>query len=190
MGAVSPVPFANKVLLDKVEDLIIKPTIEGLKKDKIPFIGFIFIGLIMVNNEPMVIEYNARMGDPETEVVFPRIKSDFVDLFNATADKKLADFQIEIDERSACTVMLVSGGYPENYEKGKKITGLENVKDSVLFHAGTVKDNNKILTAGGRVIAVTSYGSNFKQALEQSYKNIALIEFDGMNYRKDIGFDL
>lgn len=190
MGAVSPVPFANKALLNKVEDLIIKPTIEGLKKDKIPFIGFIFIGLIMVNNEPMVIEYNARMGDPETEVVFPRIKSDFVDLFNATANKKLADFQIEIDERSACTVMLVSGGYPENYEKGKEITGLENVKDSLLFHAGTVKDNNNILTAGGRVIAVTSYGSNFKQALEQSYKNIALIEFDGMNYRKDIGFDL
>ena len=190
MGAVSPVPFANKELLDKVENLIIKPTIEGLKKDKIPYVGFIFIGLIMVNNEPMVIEYNVRMGDPETEVVFPRIKSDFAEMFEATANKKLSDFHIEIDERSACTVMLVSGGYPEAYEKRKEITGLENIKESIIFHAGTMRENAKVLTAGGRVIAVTSYGPDFKEALEQSYKNIALIKFDGMNYRKDIGFDL
>ncbi len=190
MGAVSPVPFANSALLKKVEDRIIKPTIEGLKKDKIPYVGFIFIGLIMVKNEPMVIEYNVRMGDPETEVVFPRIKSDFVDLFKATANKKLGEFAIEIDERSACTVMLVSGGYPENYEKRKEISGLENVKESILFHAGTIRENNKVLSSGGRVIAVTSYGPNFKEALEQSYKNIELIKFDRMNYRKDIGFDL
>jgi len=190
MGAVSPVPFANKELLDKIEDLIIKPTIDGLKKDKIPYVGFVFIGLIMVDNEPMVIEYNVRMGDPETEVVFPRIKSDFVELFEATASKKLCDYDIAIDERSACTVMLVSGGYPEDYEKRKKITGLEDVKESILFHAGTVRENDKVLTAGGRVIAVTSYGSDFKEALEQSYKNIELIKFDRMNYRKDIGFDL
>ena len=190
MGAVSPVPFADSELLSKVEDRIIKPTIEGLKKDKIPYVGFIFIGLIMVNNEPMVIEYNVRMGDPETEVVFPRIKSDFVDLFNATANKKLSDFKIDIDERSACTVMLVSGGYPENYEKRKEIRGLENIRESILFHAGTARENEKVITSGGRVIAVTSYGSNFKEALAQSYKNIGLIEFDRMNYRKDIGFDL
>jgi phosphoribosylamine--glycine ligase len=190
MGAVSPVPFANSALLKKVEDRIIKPTIEGLKKDKIPYVGFIFIGLIMVKNEPMVIEYNVRMGDPETEVVFPRIKSDFVDLFKATANKKLDEFAIEIDTRSACTVMLVSGGYPENYEKRKEISGLENVKESILFHAGTIRENNKVLSSGGRVIAVTSYGPNFKEALEQSYKNIELIKFDRMNYRKDIGFDL
>ncbi len=190
MGAVSPVPFANSALLKKVEDRIIKPTIEGLKKDKIPYVGFIFIGLIMVKNEPMVIEYNVRMGDPETEVVFPRIKSDFVDLFKATANKKLSEFAIEIDERSACTVMLVSGGYPENYEKRKEISGLENVKESILFHAGTIRENDKVLSSGGRVIAVTSYGPNFKEALEQSYKNIELIKFDRMNFRKDIGFDL
>jgi len=190
MGAVSPVPFANSALLKKVEDRIIKPTIQGLKKDKIPYVGFIFIGLIMVKNEPMVIEYNVRMGDPETEVVFPRIKSDFVDLFEATANKKLNEFNIEIDERSACTVMLVSGGYPEHYEKRKVITGLENVKESILFHAGTLRENDKVLTSGGRVIAVTSYGSNFKEALMQTYKNIDFIKFDKMNYRKDIGFDL
>ena len=190
MGAVSPVPFANSALLKKVEDRIIKPTVEGLKKDKIPYVGFIFIGLIMVKNEPMVIEYNVRMGDPETEVVFPRIKSDFVELFEATANKKLSEFIIEIDERSACTVMLVSGGYPEHYEKRKEISGLENVKESILFHAGTIHENDKVLTSGGRVIAVTSYGPNFKEALTQSYKNIELIKFEGMNYRKDIGFDL
>ena len=190
MGAISPVPFANKELLDKVEQRIIKPTINGLKMDKIPYIGFIFIGLIMVNNEPLVIEYNVRMGDPETEVVIPRIKSDFVDLFVATASKKLDEFKIEIDERSASTVMLVSGGYPEKYEKGKEIFGLENVKKSILFHAGTTKKNNKVITNGGRVIAVTSLGDDFNKALSVSYQNINEIKFERMHYRKDIGFDL
>ena len=190
MGAISPVPFANKELLDKVEQRIIKPTINGLKMDKIPYIGFIFIGLIMVNNEPLVIEYNVRMGDPETEVVIPRIKSDFVDLFVATANKKLDEFKIEIDERSASTVMLVSGGYPEKYEKGKEIFGLENVKKSILFHAGTTKKNNKVITNGGRVIAVTSLGDDFNKALSVSYQNINEIKFERMHYRKDIGFDL
>jgi phosphoribosylamine--glycine ligase len=190
MGAVSPVPFTNKELLDKVEERIIKPTINGLKEDKIPYIGFIFIGLIMVNNEPLVIEYNVRMGDPETEVVLPRIKSDFVDLFTATAKKKLGEFKLEIDERSASTVMLVSGGYPEKYEKGKEIFGLENVIESILFHAGTTKINNKVLTNGGRVIAVTSFGNDFKKALSRSYQNIKEIKFDKMHYRRDIGFDL
>ncbi len=190
MGAVSPVPFANDEFLFKVEERIIKPTIDGLKKDNIPYVGFVFIGLIKVENEPYVIEYNVRMGDPESEVVIPRIKSDLVDLFIATAEKKLGEFKIEIDERSATTVMLVSGGYPESYEKGKEITVLENIENSIVFHAGTTLKNGKVLTNGGRVLAVTSFGINFKEALAQSYKNIDKIKFDKMNYRKDIGFDL
>ena len=190
MGAVSPVPFANDEFLFKVEERIIKPTIDGLKKDNIPYVGFVFIGLIKVENEPYVIEYNVRMGDPESEVVIPRIKSDLVDLFIATAEKKLGEFKIEIDKRSATTVMLVSGGYPESYEKGKEITGLENIENSIVFHAGTTLKNGKVLTNGGRVLAVTSFGNNFKEALAQSYKNIDKIKFDKMNYRKDIGFDL
>lgn len=190
MGAISPVPFADKEFLDKVEERVIIPTIEGLKKDKISYVGFIFIGLIRVNNEPFVIEYNVRMGDPETEVVIPRIKSDLVDLFTATAEKRLDSFVLELDERSATTVMLVSGGYPEAYEKGKEITGLEKVKDSVIFHAGTKLDDDKVLTSGGRVLAVTSFGEDFRNALETSYDNIEKIKFDKMNFRKDIGFDL
>jgi len=190
MGAISPVPFADKLFLSKVEERVIKPTINGLKKDKIPYVGFIFIGLIKVNNEPLVIEYNVRMGDPETEVVIPRIKSDLLDLFIATAEKKLNKFDLQIDERTATTVMLVSGGYPEAYEKGKEIVGLENVKNSIAFHAGTAFIDNKIVTSGGRVIAVTSFGENIEEALKKSYKNIDLISFDAMNYRKDIGFDL
>jgi len=190
MGAISPVPFADKVFLDKVEERVIIPTIEGLKKDKISYIGFIFIGLIRVNNEPFVIEYNVRMGDPETEVVIPRIKSDLVDLFMATAENKLDSFELDLDERSATTVMLVSGGYPEAYEKGKEITGLENVEDSVVFHAGTKLENDKVLTSGGRVLAVTSFGEDFRKALKSSYGNIEKIKFDKMNFRKDIGFDL
>jgi len=190
MGAISPVPFADKVFLDKVEERVIIPTIEGLKKDKISYIGFIFIGLIRVNNEPFVIEYNVRMGDPETEVVIPRIKSDLVDLFIATAEKKLDSFVLDLDKRSATTVMLVSGGYPEAYEKGKEITGLENVTDSIVFHAGTKLEDNKVLTNGGRVLAVTSFGEDFRKALETSYGNIEKIKFDKMNFRKDIGFDL
>ena len=190
MGAVSPVPFADEAFLNKVEERIVKPTINGLAKDKLPYVGFIFIGLIKINNDPFVIEYNVRMGDPETEVVFPRIKSDVGTLFKAVADKKLDSFKLEIDKQSATTVMLVSGGYPEAYEKGKTITGLEEVKDSIVFHAGTKSDNNKIKTNGGRVLALTSFGNDFKEALNKSYKSIKKIHFEKMNYRKDIGFDL
>jgi phosphoribosylamine--glycine ligase len=190
MGAISPVPFADKDFLTKVEERVIKPTIQGLKKDNIAYVGFIFIGLIKVNNDPYVIEYNVRMGDPETEVVIPRIKSDLLDLFIATAEKKLDSYALELDERSATTVMMVSGGYPESYEKGMEISGLEDVKDSIVFHAGTKLVDNKVLTSGGRVLAVTSFGKNFREALDQSYANIAKIKFDKMNFRKDIGFDL
>ena len=190
MGAISPVPFADPEFLSKVEKRVIIPTIEGLKKDKIPYVGFIFIGLIRVNNEPYVIEYNVRMGDPETEVVIPRIQSDLVALFKATADKKLKSFDLVIDKRSATTVMMVSGGYPEAYDKGMEVTGLEKVENSIIFHAGTKLSGDRILTNGGRVLAVTSYGIDFKQALKQSYQNIEKIHFDNMNYRTDIGFDL
>ncbi len=190
MGAISPVPFADDLFLSKVEERIIKPTINGFKKDNIPYVGFVFIGLIKVNNEPFVIEYNVRMGDPETEVVIPRIKSDLVDLFIATAEKKLDRFTLEIDERSATTVMMVSGGYPEAYEKGKEITGLNEVEDSIIFHAGTSQKEDKVVSSGGRVLAVTSFGNNFREALKQSYNNINKIKFDKMNYRTDIGFDL
>jgi len=190
MGAISPVPFADKAFLTKVEERVIIPTIKGLKKDNISYVGFIFIGLIRVNNEPFVIEYNVRMGDPETEVVIPRIKSDLVALFTATAEKKLDSFDLDMDQRTATTVMLVSGGYPEAYEKGKEISGLENIKDSLVFHAGTKLVDGKVVTNGGRVLAVTSFGEDFRQALDQSYKNIEKIKFDKMNYRKDIGFDL
>jgi len=190
MGAISPVPFADDEFLSKVEKRVIIPTIEGLKKDKISYVGFIFIGLIRVNNEPYVIEYNVRMGDPETEVVIPRIQSDLVDLFEATAAKNLDNFKLDIDPRSATTVMMVSGGYPEAYGKGMEITGLEKVEDSIVFHAGTKLSDNKIITSGGRVLAVTSYGEDFKRALAQSYKNIGQIHFDKMNFRTDIGFDL
>lgn len=190
MGAISPVPFADEVLMKKIENRIVKPTINGLVKEKIDYIGFVFIGLIRVNNEPYVIEYNVRMGDPETEVVLPRIKTDLVDLFEATFNQKLNDITIEIDERAAATVMLVSGGYPEDYEKGKEISGLGNVKDSVVFHAGTKLENGKILTNGGRVLAVTSLDVDFKKALKKSYQNIEKLSFDRMKYRSDIGFDL
>lgn len=190
MGAISPVPFADEVFLKKVEDRVIKPTVEGLQKDGIPYIGFIFIGLIKVNNEPYVIEYNVRMGDPETEVVLPRIKSDFLELLLATYFKKLNQYKLELDVRSATTVMLVSGGYPEAYEKGKEINGLDKVEDSILFHAGTTLENGKVVTSGGRVLAVTSYGDNFKSALKKSYQNIEKIHFEKMNFRSDLGFDL
>ncbi len=190
MGAISPVPFADDLFLSKVEERVIKPTINGFKKDNISYVGFVFIGLIKVNNEPFVIEYNVRMGDPETEVVIPRIKSDLVELFIATAEKKLDRFTLEIDERSATTVMMVSGGYPEAYEKGKEITGLNEVEDSIVFHAGTSKKEDKVVSSGGRVLAVTSFGNDFREALNKSYQNIEKIKFDKMNYRTDIGFDL
>ena len=190
MGAISPVPFADEVLMRKIEEKIVRPTVNGLAEEKIDYKGFVFIGLIKVNDEPYVIEYNVRMGDPETEVVLPRIKTDLVDLFEATYNQKLETIDIEIDERAAATIMLVSGGYPEDYEKGKEIFGLENVVDSTVFHAGTKEEGGKIVTNGGRVLAVTSMDTDFKKALKKSYQNIDKLSFDRMNYRNDIGFDL
>ncbi|WP_196895312.1 phosphoribosylamine--glycine ligase [Aureivirga marina] len=190
MGAVSPVPFADDAFLEKVENQVIKPTIEGLQKDNLPYKGFVFFGLIKVGDEPKVIEYNCRMGDPETEVVMPRIQSDFVELLEKTANGTLDSATIQFVPKSATTVMLVSGGYPEAYEKGKEISGLENTRYCMAFHAGTKLDGDKILTNGGRVIAVSAYGNDFKEALEKSYENANEINFDGIYYRKDIGFDL
>ncbi len=190
MGAVSPVPFADASFMKKVEDRIIRPTVDGLKKDKIPYIGFIFFGLIKVDGEPMVIEYNVRLGDPETEAVMPRIKSDLVTLFEATAKGNLANYKIETDPRTVTTLMLVSGGYPGNYINGKEIKYLNNTHQSILFHSGTKLIENKIVTNGGRVLAVSSYGTTIAEALDISKKNAEIIEFDGKYYRKDIGFDL
>lgn len=190
MGAISPVPFTDDVLLKKIEDRIVKPTVDGLAKDQLPYKGFIFIGLIMVDSEPIVIEYNVRMGDPETEAVLPRLKTDLVEIFQAIDKQCLNEIDIEIDSQTAVTVMLVSGGYPEAYEKGKEITGLDKVEHSIVFHAGVNNSDGKIVTSGGRVMSITSFGSDFKSALNTSYKSIELIKFEGMNYRKDIGFDL
>ncbi|PWB25285.1 phosphoribosylamine--glycine ligase [Flavobacterium sp. HTF] len=190
MGAVSPVPYVDAVLMEKIETRIVKPTIEGFQKDGIEYKGFVFIGLINVKNEPIVIEYNVRMGDPETEVVVPRLKSDLVELFLAVADQKLDSFELEVDPRSATTVMVVSGGYPEDFEKGKVITGLENITDSIVFHAGTKLEEGNVLSNGGRVLTVTSYGDDFQQAIKKSYQNIDKLSFDKMYFRKDIGFDL
>ncbi|MCB0455663.1 MAG: phosphoribosylamine--glycine ligase [Aequorivita sp.] len=190
MGAISPVPFADAILMKKIEERIVKPTVNGLLEEKIDYKGFVFIGLIKVNNEPYVIEYNVRMGDPETEVVLPRIKTDLVALLEATYNQTLNEISIEIDERAATTVMLVSGGYPEDYEKGKEISGLENVEGSIVFHAGTKSENEKILSNGGRVMAITSLDVDFRKALKKSYQNIEKLGFDRMQYRKDIGFDL
>lgn len=190
MGAVSPVPFADKTFMDKVEQRIIIPTVEGLKKDKIPYRGFIFLGLIKVDNEPYVIEYNVRMGDPETEVVMPRIKSDLVDLFEAAGKDKLSGQKIEVDERTVTTVMLVSGGYPGAYVNGKVMKRLTETQGSILFHAGTKKTGDDVVTNGGRVLAVSSYGNSIADALAISNKNARIIEFEGKYYRKDIGLDL
>nr|AOE10496.1 phosphoribosylamine--glycine ligase [uncultured bacterium] len=190
MGAISPVPFADSNLLTKIENRIVKPTVEGLLKDNLPYKGFIFIGLIVVDNEPMVIEYNVRMGDPETEAVLPRLKTDLVEIFKAIDNETLNEIEIEIHPQTAVTVMIVSGGYPEAYDKGKEITGIENVKDSIVFHAGATNVDGKVMTSGGRVLSVTSLGDNFRSALETSYKSIEKIKFEAMNYRTDIGFDL
>lgn len=191
MGAVSPVPFADAVFMEKIETRVVKPTIEGLKNSGIEYKGFVFIGLIKVGDDPFVIEYNVRMGDPETEVVIPRLKSDLVELFTAVANQELDKVTLEIDERSAATIMVVSGGYPEDYGKGMVISGLDSVEGSIAFHAGTKLDsNNNVVTSGGRVIAVTSYGNDFDEAIKKSYQNIDKLNFDKMYYRKDIGFDL
>jgi len=207
MGAISPVPFADKSFLAKVEERIVKPTVEGLKKEKIPYKGFIFIGLMAsppdplskregenTSLEPFVIEYNCRLGDPETEVVIPRIKNNLVELFKAVADGKLSGQKIETDTRTAATVMLVSGGYPEAYEKGKVISGLEDVEESLVFHAGTnskvTSQKSQVVTNGGRVLAITSFGKNITEATGRSFSSAAKISFDKMYYRKDIGKDL
>ncbi len=190
MGAVSPVPYVDAVLMEKIETRIVKPTIEGFQKDGIEYKGFVFIGLINVKNEPIVIEYNVRMGDPETEVVVPRLESDLVELFLAVANQKLDEFELKVDPRSATTIVVVSGGYPEDFEKGKVITGLENVTDSIVFHAGTKLDGENVVSNGGRVLTVTSYGDDFQQAIKKSYQNIDKLNFDKMYFRKDIGFDL
>ena len=190
MGAISPVPFADRFYIEKVEREIVKPTVEGLKKDGITYKGFIFIGLINVKGQPKVIEYNVRMGDPETEVVIPRIKSDLLNLLKGIDDGTFSEKDLNINEQAATTVMLVSGGYPEAYEKGKEITGIESVEDSIVFHAGTKMENETLKTNGGRVIALTSFGENIENALTKSFESAEKISFKGKYYRKDIGFDL
>jgi phosphoribosylamine--glycine ligase len=190
MGAVSPVPFATASFLNKIEERIVKPTVTGLQKDGLDYKGFIFIGIIKVGDDPKVIEYNVRMGDPETEVVLPRIKNDLVEIFQAIANQKLDRINIDIDDRAVTTVMLVSGGYPESYEKGKEITGLEHLTDVIPFHAGAILKDGNVVTSGGRVMAITSFGNTYQEAIKKSYQNIEKLHFDKMYYRKDIGFDL
>ena len=190
MGAISPVPFVDEVLMHKIEERIVKPTIAGLQKEDIDYKGFVFIGLIKVGDEPYVIEYNVRMGDPETEVVLPRVESDLVELFKSLKEQKLNETALKISPNTAATVMLVSGGYPEAYEKGMEISGLDNIEDSLVFHAGTSVKEGKVVTNGGRVIAVTSFGEDYQEALKKSYQNVAKLHFDKIYYRKDLGFDL
>lgn len=189
MGAISPVPFAKEDFMGKVKSQIIHPTIEGLKKEKIDYNGFIFFGLMNVGGDPYVIEYNCRMGDPETEVVMPRLKSDLLEMIEAMSAGQLANFAVEHDQRAAGTVMLVSAGYPDAYEKGKVMTGLDAVENSLLFHAGTIVRNHEVQTNGGRVLAITSYGSGLQEALARSYENAARIQFEGKYFRTDIGWE-
>lgn len=191
MGAVSPVPFADDAFMQKVKERIIEPTIKGLQQDQLDYKGFVFIGLIDVDNEPYVIEYNCRLGDPETEVVLPRIKNDLVEIFDAVAKTRLKDIKLEIEERAAATVMAVSGGYPGNYQTGFEIDGLDvlNEDDVMVFHAGTTGDGEKILTKGGRVLTVTAYGAGIPEAVRRALKILEFISFEGMYYRKDIGFE-
>ena len=190
MGAISPVPFADEAFLNKVEELVVKPTITGLQKDGIDYRGFIFIGLMNDNGNPSVVEYNVRMGDPETEVVLPRIASDLFDLFEGVANQTLDKKSFSVIDKTAATVVLVAGGYPEAYEKNKEITGFDSVDESIVYHAGTIIKDKKVVTNGGRVMAITSFGDTIEEALAKSYTSIHKIHFDKMNYRKDIGFDL
>lgn len=190
MGAISPVPFSDKAFMERVEEEVVKPTINGFKKENLPYKGFVFIGLMNKDGVPRVVEYNVRMGDPETEVVLPRLKTDFLEIMQAVAENRIGEIKVEFEEKTAATVIMVSGGYPEAYEKGKEITGLEKTSHSMIFHAGTKEKNGKIISNGGRVIAVTSYGSDLNEALKQSYENIDLINFDKKNFRSDLGFDL
>lgn len=190
MGAVSPVPFAGSSFMKKVEKRIIKPTIAGLKKERINYIGFLYFGLMNVKGNPYVVEYNVRMGDPEAQVVIPRVKNDLVSLLEAAGKGELKKHKLKIDKRSVCTVVLTSGGYPGSYEKGKEIKNLEKVEKSIVFHAGTKTEGKKTVTSGGRVVAISSYGKNMQQALDTSYESAGIIKFERMFYRKDIGFDL
>jgi len=190
MGAISPVPFADDAFMSKIENQVVKPTVEGIIKDKLDYKGFIFIGLIKVDGEPKVIEYNVRMGDPETEAVLPRVKNDLLEVFNHVANQTLNKVKLDLDPRTAVTVMTVAGGYPEAYDKGDEITGIDTIKDSIVFQAGTTHKDGNIVTNGGRVLTVTSFGENFKEALATSYKNVKKINFKGINYRTDLGFDL
>ncbi len=190
MGAISPVPFLDNKFLEKIEERIIKPTIHGIKKENMEYMGVVFIGLIKVGQDPYVIEYNVRMGDPETEVVFPRIKNDLLDLFNSMGSNEFDDIKLQIDDRHAATIIMVSGGYPLDYEKNKIISGLTEETDSIIFHAGTKKVDDNFLTNGGRVIAVTSLSENYKDAVKSSYDQIKKISFDKAYFRQDIGFDL
>ena len=190
MGSISPVPFASKELLLKVEKRIIRPTIDGIIKENIDYVGFLFIGIIKVDEDPYVIEYNVRMGDPETQVVLPRIKNDFLEMMIDTAKGSLKSIKLEIDESTFANVVMVSGGYPEAYERGKKITGLNTSHDSIILHAGTKSEGHDVVTNGGRVLSVISKSIDFQSALEKSYKTINSIDFEGKYYRKDLGFDL
>tara|TARA_Y100000589_G_scaffold301711_1_gene312769 strand:- start:8142 stop:9428 length:1287 start_codon:yes stop_codon:yes gene_type:complete len=190
MGAISPVPFANEAFMKRVEEEVVIPTINGFKKENLPYKGFVFIGLMNDNGNPRVVEYNVRMGDPETEVVIPRLKSDLLEIMEAVAEERLGDLKVEFEDKTATTVIMVSGGYPESYEKGKEIFGLDKTDGSIIFHAGTKKDNGKVVTNGGRVIAVTSYGNDFNEALQQSYKNTDIIDWEKKYFRSDLGFDL
>jgi phosphoribosylamine--glycine ligase len=190
MGAISPVPFADEAFMKRVEEEVVIPTINGFQKENLPYKGFVFIGLMNDNGDPRVVEYNVRMGDPETEVVIPRLKSDFLEIMQAVAEERLGEVQVEFEDKTATTVIMVSGGYPESYEKGKEIFGLDKTNGSIIFHAGTKTDNGKVVTNGGRVIAVTSYGKDFNEALHQSYKNTDIINWDKKYFRSDLGFDL
>ncbi len=190
MGAISPVPFADKAFMKRVENEVVIPTINGFKKEKLPYKGFVFIGLMNENGVPRVVEYNVRMGDPETEVVLPRLKTDLLEIMEAVGEERLGDIKVEFEDKSAATIIMVSGGYPESYDKGNEIFGLDKTDGSIVFHAGTKLKNGKVITNGGRVIAVTSYGKDFNEALKQSYKNTDIINWEKKYFRSDLGFDL